>query len=169
LDRADIGAPLSAERAKLRASILISQQQWDAASQALSVAVAASPDDAALHAEFGRILLQKRDFPAAERELRKALALDSKQTDALRNLVSTEYLAENYAGTLQLLDILAQRETPLPIVLFVRATCYDKLQKKAEAAETYQKFLDADNGRSDKEDFQARERLKVIQKELSKK
>jgi len=169
LDRADIGAAPSAERSKLRASILISQQNWDAASQALAVAVAAAPEDAALYAEYGRILLQQRDFPAAERELRRALALDSKQTDALRNLVSTEYLAGNYNGTLELLDILAKREAPLPIVLFVRATCYDKLQRKPEAAEAYRKFLDADNGRSDKEEFQASERLKVLQKELTKK
>jgi len=169
LDRADAGAPPSVENAKLRASILISQQNWDGASRALAIAVAAAPDDASLHGEYGRILLQQRDFPSAERELRKALALDGKQTDVLRNLVSTEYLAGNYNGTLDLLDILAKREAPLPIVLFVRATCYDKLQRKSEAVEAYKKFLDADNGRSDKEEFQASERLKVLQKELSKK
>lgn len=169
LDRADAASAPSPERAKLRASILISQQNWDGASHALAIAVAAAPEDAGLRAEFGRILLQQRDFPAAERELRKALALDGKQTDALRNLVSTEYLAGNYNGTLELLDILAKREAPLPIVLFVRATCYDKLQRKPEAVQAYREFLDADNGRSDKEEFQASERLKVLQKELTKK
>jgi Flp pilus assembly protein TadD len=169
LDRADANAAPSAERAKLRASILISQKDWGGAAKALAIAVAAAPSDAALHAEFGRILLQQRDFPAAERELRRALTLDGKQTDALRNLVSAEYLAGNYEGTLQLLDLLAKREAPLPIVLFVRATCYDKLQRKPEAVEAYRKFLDADNGHSDKEDFQASERLKVLQKELTKK
>ncbi len=169
LDRADTNAAPSAERSKLRASILISQKDWDGAARALAIAVAATPDDAGLHAEYGRILLQQRDFPAAERELRRALTLDGKQTDALRNLASTEYLAGNCEGTLQLLDILAKRETPLPIVLFVRATCYDKLQRKPEAVEAYRKFLDADKGQSDKEEFQASERLKVLQKELTKK
>jgi Flp pilus assembly protein TadD len=169
LDRADANAAPSAERSKLRASILISQKDWDGAAKALAIAVAAAPDDAALHAEYGRILMQQRDFPAAERELRRALTLDGKQTDALRNLASTEYLAGNYDGTLQLLDILAKREAPLPIVLFVRATCYDKLQRKPEAVEAYRKFLDADKGKSDKEEFQATERLKVLQKELTKK
>ncbi len=169
LDRADAGVQPSAERARLRASILISQQDWDGASRALAIAVAATPDDAAVHAEYGRILLQQRDFPAAERELRKSLTLDGKQNDVLRNLVTTEYLAGNYDGTLQLLDILAKREAPLPIVLFVRATCYDKLQRKPEAVEAYHKFLAADKGRSDKEEFQASERLKVLQKELTKK
>jgi len=169
LDRADKEAPPSPERAKLRASIYISQTNWTGASQALAVAVAAAPSDGALRAEYGRILLQVRDFPAAERELRKALALDGKQTDALRDLISTEYLAGNYVGTLELLDILEKREPPKPIVLFVRATCYDKLQRKQEAVGAYQKFLSASDGSSDKEDFQARERLKLLQKELTKK
>jgi Flp pilus assembly protein TadD len=169
LDRADTNAAPSAERSKLRASILISQKDWNGAAKALATAVAGTPDDAALRAEYGRILLQQRDFPAAERELRKALALDGKQTDALRNLASTEYLAGNYDGTLQLLDVLAKRETPLPIVLFVRATCYDKLQRKPEAVDAYKKFLNADKGLSDKEEFQATERMKVLQKELTKK
>jgi tetratricopeptide (TPR) repeat protein len=169
LDRADANGAPTVERAKLRASILISQKDWDGAAKTLAIAAAAAPDDAPLHAEYGRILLQLRDFPAAERELRRSLTLDGKQTDALRNLVSTEYLAGNYEGTLQLLDLLAKREAPLPIVLFVRATCYDKLQRKPEAVEAYKKFLDADNGKNDKEDFQASERMKVLQKELSKK
>jgi Flp pilus assembly protein TadD len=169
LDRADANAPPSVERAKLRASILISQKDWDGAVKSLAIAVAAAPNDAVLHAEYGRILLQQRDFPAAERELRKALTLDGKQTDALRNLVSTVYLAGNCDTTLQLLDVLEKREAPLPIVLFVRATCYDKLQRKPEAVEAYRNFLDADKGQSDKEEFQATERLKVLQKELTKK
>jgi len=169
LDRADANAAPSPERAKLRASILISQKDWDGASKALAIAAAAAPNDAALRAEYGRILLQQRDFPAAERELRRALTLDGKQTEALRNLASTEYLAGNCDGTLQLLDLLEKREAPLPIVLFVRATCYDKLQRKPEAVEAYRKFLDADKGQSDKEEFQASERLKVLQKELTKK
>jgi Flp pilus assembly protein TadD len=169
LDRADAGAAPSAGATKLRASILISQKNWDGAAKALATAVAAAPTDAALHAEYGRILLQLRDFPAAERELRKSLALDAKQTAALRDLVSTEYLGGNYNGTLELLDVLAKRETPTPIVLFVRATCYDKLQRKQEAVEAYQKFLAASDGSSDKEDFQARERMKLLQKELTKK
>jgi tetratricopeptide (TPR) repeat protein len=169
LDRADAGAAPSAERTRLRASILISQKNWDGAAKALATAVTAAPTDAALHAEYGRILLQLRDFPAAERELRKSLALDGQQTDALRDLISTKYLSGNYNGTLELLDVLAKRETPTPIVLFVRATCYDKLQRKQEAVEAYQKFLAASDGSNDKEDFQARERMKLLQKELTKK
>jgi superkiller protein 3 len=175
LDRADAITPPTLERVKLRASILISQRQWDAALQVLKVAVTAAPRDAGLHAELGSILMRKKDYPAAEHELRRALGLDSSLTPTLRDLASTVYLEENYSGTLNLLDVLAQREPPHPIVLFMRATCYDKLQQKPEAVAAYQRFLDAerslgDKGEaSDKEEFQATERLKLLQKELANK
>jgi Tfp pilus assembly protein PilF len=175
LDRADAIAPPTLDRVKLRASILVSQQNWDAAVQSLTAAVNASPRDAALHAELGGILMKKHDYPPAEHELRRALAIDSSMTPTLRDLASTVYLEENYSGTLDLLDVLAQREPPLPIVLFMRATCYDKLQRKPEAVAAYQKFLDAEQSLtdkravSDKEVFQATERMKLLQKELSNK
>jgi tetratricopeptide (TPR) repeat protein len=168
LDRADALAKPTLEREKLRASILISESQWDAAAQVLAACVNLAPEDANLHAELGRILMQKRDFPDAERELRRALAIDNTMTVALRNLVSTEYLAQNYSGTLELLDVLARREPPSPPLMFIRGTCYDKLGRKAEAVDAYQKFLATDNGRSDKEEFQARERMNLLKRELSK-
>ncbi|HEV3220645.1 MAG TPA: tetratricopeptide repeat protein [Candidatus Acidoferrales bacterium] len=168
LDRADAMGSPGMDRLKLRASIQISQKDWDGAAKTLAAAESKAPQDPELHAELGRILLEKRDFPAAERELRRALALNPNEPGALGNLISTVYLARNYLATLDLLDVQEKRMSPTPIMLFVRATCYDKLQKKAQAAAAYQKFLDADQGRSDKEEFQARERLKLLQRELAK-
>jgi protein O-GlcNAc transferase len=169
LDRVDAGAPPSGESARLRASIAISQEQWDAAVRVLSPAVAAAPGDAVLHAELGHVLLEKKDYANARPELQKAIMLDPKQTDVLRDLMDAEYLGGDCPAALQSLDELDQRETPKAGVWFVRATCYDKQQRIAEAASAYQKFLDMDQGRNDKQDFQAHERLKVLERQLDKK
>ncbi len=172
LDRADSASPPSPDRIKLRASILISQEKWDAAAQVLAPLVTASPNDADLHAELGHIFMEKRDFPAADRELRRALALNGADISTMRNLMSTVYLAGNYPAALDLLDKLAQREPPTAFVFFIRATCYDKLDRKAEAVDAYRKFLAAEqkeNRKNDKEEFQATERLKLLEREISKK
>jgi tetratricopeptide (TPR) repeat protein len=169
LDRADSTTPASVDRLKLRASIMISQKDWDMAARVLLAAVEAAPNDSALRAELGRILLEKRDFTGAERELRRALSIHPDEPGALGNLITTVYLAGNYPAALQLLDVQEKRMAATPIMLFVRATCYDKLHRNAEAAAAYQKFLDANQGRDDKEEFQARERLKVLLRELPKK
>ncbi len=169
LDRADGSAGPLLDRARLRASILISQQQWDAAAQVLAAAVRSAPQDALLRAELGRILLQKRDFANAARELRRSLEIDGTQIVVMRDLATTLYLAGNYAGALELYDRIALREPPTAFVFFLRATCYDNLQRKAEAIQAYQKFMELDEGKTQKEEFQARERVKVLLKELGRK
>ena len=65
------------------------------------------------------------------------------------------------------MDRLAKMETPKPGSWFVRAICYDKLSRKAEAIEAYQKFLDLDGGQHDTQDFQARHRILALQRELA--
>jgi Flp pilus assembly protein TadD len=98
--------------------------------------------------------------------LEQVYAQDPQDVDALRDLADAFYLNENYAEALEAMDRLAKLETPKPGSWFVRAICYDKLSRKAEAIEAYQKFLDQDGGQHDTQDFQARHRILVLQKEL---
>jgi tetratricopeptide (TPR) repeat protein len=169
LNRGDADRGTTLERAKLRASIQISQQQWDAAIQTLSAAVRFAPQDSALRAELGRIYLQKRDFPNAERELRRSLEIDGTQLPTLKDLATTLYLAGNYEAALEVYDRIALREPPTAFVFFLRATCYDNLNRRMEAVAAYQKFMELDQGKTDKEEFQARERIKVLLRELANK
>ncbi len=70
LDRLDAGKPPSLESLKLRADIQIAAKKWDDSVATLQLALALAPNDAQLHGGLGRIYLQKRDFSAAEKELR---------------------------------------------------------------------------------------------------
>jgi len=169
LDRADAGGTPSSESARLRASIAISQEQWDTAAKLIESGLAAAPNDAVLHAELGHVLLQKKDYVDARGELQKSLGIDPKPIEVRRDLMDAEYLSGDCAAALQTLDQLEQHEPPKAGAWFLRATCYDKQQRIAEAASAYQKFLDMDQNRDDKQDFQARERLKVLERELNKK
>ncbi len=169
LERADAGAAPLAKSDRLRAEIYLAQKQTDRAAEALQRALQIAPRDAELHAWLGRLWLEKREFAPAEAELRRALELDANQTDALRDLVATYYLGQNCTAALEALDRLAQRETLTAGSWFVRATCYDRLGRKAEAVTAYEKFLALDQGKSDREGFQARQRLHTLQRELQKK
>jgi Flp pilus assembly protein TadD len=169
LDRSEAAGPPALAGAKLRAEIYLQQKQWTEAADALQKALGLAPQDAELHARLGRVWLEKRDFAAAERELRQALQLDRGLTDALRDLMDVYYLNQNCAATLTVLDLLAQREPPTAGSWFVRATCYDRVQRKEEAVAAYQKFLALDQGRNDNQDFQARQRIRILTRELQKK
>jgi superkiller protein 3 len=168
LHRAEALGVASTTAMKLRASLLIHGHRIDDAIAVATKIVELEPKDSAWHARLGRLYLEKRDFPSAERELLAALRLDSKLTDAVRDLVAVYYLGEQYEPALRVQDELARRETPNAGWWFIRGVCYDKLRKLPEAIAAYEKFLALDEGRSDKQGFQARQRIRTLKRELER-
>jgi tetratricopeptide (TPR) repeat protein len=168
LDALDPGASPRAESLTLRGNIYMQQKKWNEAQAALQKALAASPADAQLHLWLGHTNMELRDYPAAEKELRRSLELAPANSDALHELVSVYYLAGQYAATVTTLDLLAQRETPGALDWFFRALSCDKLGRKPEAAAAYQKFLEMDRGQRPDQEFQAQARLKLLLRELAR-
>ncbi|HEX8881938.1 MAG TPA: tetratricopeptide repeat protein, partial [Candidatus Acidoferrum sp.] len=165
LDRADAGKP-SVESLKLRADIQVAQKKWADAIATLHQAVALRPNDAQLHGGLGRTLLQVRDFPNAEKELKTAIQLDAKNIDYWKDLGTTYYLSKNYAATLVVLDRIDQLETPGAGSWFLRALCYDSLKQPKPALDAYQKFLELDQNRNPDQVWQAQERSKILRRML---
>jgi Flp pilus assembly protein TadD len=168
LGRTDSAKP-SLELLKLRADIQIGREKWDDAIQTLQEAVALAPGEAALHGGLGRVYMQKRYFPAAEKELRAALHLDGKNLAYRKDLSSTFFLAGNYPAALATLDEIAKVERPIAGTWFIRAICYDKLKQPKPALEAYQKFLDLDQDKNPDQVWQAQQRSKVLKRMLEQK
>jgi Flp pilus assembly protein TadD len=169
LDRLDSGKQATLESLKLRADMQIAGKKWDESIVTLQHALVLEPNDAQLHGGLGRIYLQKRDFAAAEKELRIALHLDGKNLTYFKDLSSTFYLGGNYPATLAALDEIAKVEQPGAGVWFIRAICYDKLKQPKLALDAYQKFLDLDGDKNPDQVWQARERRKVLQRMMERK
>ena len=166
LDRSGAGAAPSADTLKMRGEIYMQQKKWKEAADALKQAISLSPQDSELAEWIGHVDIELHDYPAAVGILEQAYARNPPSADALRELANAFFLNENHAAALEAMDRLAKLETPQPGSWFVRAICYDKLSRKAEAIEAYQKFLDLDGGQHDTQDFQARHRIPVLQREL---
>jgi Flp pilus assembly protein TadD len=166
LDLSAAGAAPGAEILKMRGEILMQQKKWKEAADALKQALAVSPQDSEIAEWIGHSDIELKDYPAASAILQQVYARNPRDADALRDLADAFFLNENYGQALDAMDRLAKLEAPKPGSWFVRAICYDKLSRKAEAIEAYQKFLDLDNGQHDTQDFQARHRIPVLQKEL---
>jgi len=166
LDLSDAGAAPSADTLKMRGEIYMQQKKWKEAGEALKQAISLSPKDSELAEWMGHVDIELRDYPGAVRILEQVVTQNAQDAEALRDLADAFYLNENYAQALEAMDRLAKLETPKPGSWFVRAICYDKLSRKAQAIEAYQKFLDQDGGQHDTQDFQARHRIPVLQKEL---
>jgi len=168
LNRTDSGKP-SLELLKLRADIQIGRKKWDDAIHTLEEAAALAPGEAQLHGGLGRVYLQKRDFPRAEKELRAAMRLDGKNLTYWKDLSSTFFLGGNYPAALATLDEIAKVEQPIAGTWFVRAICYDKLNQPKPALEAYQKFLELDHEKNPDQVWKAQQRSKVLKRMLEQK
>jgi Flp pilus assembly protein TadD len=162
IEQAEAGKPPALDSLKLRADIQIAQKKLDAAIVTLQQATALAPTDAQLIGGLGRVYLQKRDFLAAEKELKAALQMDSHNIVYWKDLSSAYYLSGNYPATLSTLDVIAKMETPGAGAWFIRALCYDKLRQLRLALDAYEKFLSLEQGKSSDQVWQAQERSKVL-------
>jgi len=169
LDRADVGKPATLDSLRSRADIQIAQKKWDDSIVTLRKAIALAPNDAQLHGGLGRVYMQKRDFPSAEKEIKAALQIDRNNLSYWKDLSSTYYLAGNFPATIATLDLIAKAEKPGPGEWFIRALCYDKLNQPKPALEAYEKFLELDQDKNPDQVWQAQQRSKVLRRMLDQK
>jgi len=163
------GQSSSIDQLKLKADIEIGQKKYTDAIATLKQAIAQTPNDAQLHGGLGRVYMETRDFPGAERELKAALQLDRNNLVYWKDLSSVFYLAGNYQAALAALDVVAKAETPGAGAWFIRALCYDKLGEVQAALDAYRKFLALDENKNPDQVWQANQRIHVLEKTVEKK
>jgi superkiller protein 3 len=166
LDLSAAGSAPAADKIKMRGEIFMQQKKWKEAGDALKQALSLAPQDLEIAEWIGHTDIELKQYAAAAGILVQVHDRNPQDADALRDLADAFFLNENYGQALEAMDRLAKLEPPKPGSWFVRAICYDKLSRKAEAIEAYQKFLDLDGGQHDTQDFQARNRIPVLRKEL---
>jgi tetratricopeptide (TPR) repeat protein len=169
LDQAAATRPESPETLKLRSLVYFRLKKYDLAVATLQKLETAAPGDTDIHARLGHVLLEKKDYPGAVKELVIAYRADPKQNDVLHDLLLAEYQGGNYAGTLTLLDEIGKHETLAITSVYIRASCYDKLGQKQEAIDTYRKFLELNGDKPNDEYFVSAERVRVLERELKEK
>jgi len=166
IDLTESGAAPTPETLKMRGEIYMQQKKWQEARETLTRAVMISGKDLDPATWLGRVDIELHDYPAAITILNQVYKQNPQSAEALQEMANALFLHEDYSVALGAMDQLDKLEPPKPGSWFVRAICYDKLSRKAEAMDAYQKFLDADGGQHDTQDFQARHRILALQAEL---
>ena len=169
IEKSGNGQTSGIDQLKLKADIEIGRKKYPEAIATLKQALTLAPKDAQLHGGLGRIYMQTRDFPNAERELKSALQMDQNNLVYWKDLSTTYYLSGNYQATLATLDVIAKSETPGAGPWFIRALCYDKLGQVPAALDAYRKFLALDENQNPDQVWQANQRIHVLEKLPEKK
>jgi tetratricopeptide (TPR) repeat protein len=123
-----------------------------------------SPDDPALLAGHANALLRQEKFAESIPVFQKALKLRPDDGDSWAGLAFAASEMKQYAITLESLSMRSKYEAETPATYFLRATAYDKLHQPSEAAEWYQQFLQAAQGKFPDQEWQAKHRLVALGK-----
>jgi len=122
------------------------------------------PDNPESHYGHGVVLLQLKNFPAAQSELQRAVSLRPDLKEAYGDLAVAAAENKDFVVALQALDARARFLPESPGTYFLRATSYDHLKQFPLAADNHKKFLAVDGGKSPNQEWQAKHRLVAIEK-----
>ena len=114
----------------------------------------------------GRIVRDQRKYPEAAHDFRLAVTLKPNESEGWSELATSLIMAEDYQGTVDALDKVAALHAEKPGHVFFRALALDNMHDKRGALAAYQRFLAMSNGQSPNEEFKARQRAKLLEREL---
>lgn len=135
-----------------------------AGSDRMYVALLAShPDDSVLWVAHGQNLIRLLKYADAFAAFDKATHLDPGDADAWSGLAFAASRTSQPAITLHALAMRSKYLPELPSTYFLWATSYDSLHDRANATAYYKKFLEAAAGKFPDQEWQARQRLKLLE------
>ncbi len=122
-----------------------------------------SPNDPALLVAHGQNLIRQLQFVPAFAVFDKATQLDPTNGDAWSGLAFAASRTKQPAITIHALTMRSKYLPELPSTYFLWATAYDSLRQKDQAASYYHRFLDASSGKFPDQEWQAQQRLKLLE------
>jgi tetratricopeptide (TPR) repeat protein len=161
-------APNNENRMAL-ASAFLKTKKTDQAFAILAQAIQTQPKNYDLRMMAGRALRDQRKFPEAAGQFFAASQLKPDSAEAWSELGGAFVMSEKYPEALAAFDKLKQLGAEKPGHFYLRAIVLDKLHQTKPALENYQKFLALSDGKSPDEEFKARQRARLLTRELSKK
>ncbi len=159
--------PTDANRLAL-AQAYVLNKQVDKAVPLLEKAAAAAPSNYDIRMAYGRALRDTRQFPAAAAQFMQAARMKPADFRPWSDLGGMLYMMGQYPQALEAFDKARGLGEDTAGNSFLRAIILDKLKQLKPALEAYQRFLSMSQGSNPDQEFQARQRARIIQKELER-
>ena len=156
--------PQDASLTSLLATLLAEAGDFSGSDHLFQQLLAASPDDPALLVSHGQNLVRQMKYAEAYGVFEKAVRLAPSNPDAWSGLAFAASRTERPAMVLQALEKRAQFLPEVPSTYFLWATAYDKLHQNPQAVDYYHRFLTAAAGKFPDQEWQAKQRLLVLEK-----
>lgn len=122
------------------------------------------PRNADLLAGHGQNLIRLKRYGDAMQAFEAATAADETDGEAWNGLAFASFEMHQPTVTLKALSARSKYLPETPIVLFLYAASYDTLRDKKQAAAYYHRFLESAQGKFPDQEWQARQRLALMEK-----
>ena len=167
LEQAYQKSPTPANR-KALASAYMQSQQLDKALPLLQQAVADEPANYDLRMGYAHALRDRKLYPAAALQFNEAAKLKPMEAKTWTELGGMLYMAGDHEHSLAALAQARQLGDDTAGNWFLNAIMLDAAHQLKPALAAYQRFLALSDGKSPNQEFQARQRARIIQRELDK-
>jgi predicted Zn-dependent protease len=149
---------------RMLAAVLADAGDFAGSDQLFLHLLTTSPEDPELLVSHAQNLVHEGELDQAYAVFGKVTQIDPANVDGWSGLAVT---ASRLGHPDVTVHALAMRSRYLPensSTLFLWATAYDSLHQKTQAAAYYHRFIDASGGRLPNQEWQARQRLQVLEK-----
>lgn len=150
------------------ATAYLRNNQPNAAEPILKAALASNPKDYDLRMVVGRIQRDKHDYAVAAAEFLEAARLKPDSVKAWNEAANSLVLSEQYPQALAALDRIHSLHADTAGNFYYRAIILDKLHQVKPALASYQKFLAMSQGKFPDQEFIARQRSRILEKEANR-
>jgi Tfp pilus assembly protein PilF len=159
--------PSPANRSALAAAYVFTRK-LDKALPLLQQCVAAAPADYDMRMMYARALRDRRQFPPAAQQFFEATKLKPEDAKPWTELGDMLYMSGDLPQALGAFEHAAKAGDNSAGNWFLRAIILDKLRQVKPAREAYEHFLALSQGKNPDQEFQARQRARILQRELDK-
>ena len=168
LEQARAKSPTEANLVALAMAYLF-DQQLDKALPLLDKAVAEEPANFDLRLMYAHALRDRKQYKLAAGQFAAALKVKPEAAHTWDEMGGVLYLAEDYQPALAAFERANQLGENTAGNWFLRAIILDKTRQLKPALEAYRQFLALSQGINPNQEWQARQRERILQKELDRK
>jgi tetratricopeptide (TPR) repeat protein len=156
--------PKDHEIGMMLADAYVQSQEYEKADAVYSNLLTAAPNDAEVASARGRILIREQKYAEALEMFQRAVKFRQDDSDAWGGIAFAASKTGQFQLTVDALTMRSKLTSETPATYFLRATAYDNLHQYKQSVEYYQLFLKSALGKFPDEEWQAKQRLAVLDK-----
>ena len=156
--------PKDREIGMMLADAYLQSEDYEKADSLYANLLAGAPNDAEVASARGQVLIREQKYTEALEMFQRAVKVRQDDSDAWGGIAFAASKTGQFQLTVNALTMRSKLVSDTPVTYFLWATAYDNLHQYKQSMEYYQLFLKSALGKFPDEEWQAKQRLAVLEK-----